>query len=220
MKTGEITHADQCTAAGMSTRKLRLTLNRTNPKLFQIRFQYILAHQAKMYWNMIWKSPRFVLFEDNLTNFGSKTEIMTRKSSRRDKMETEYQHSLPIQTYRSRIPSHTNDWCIKIHCVGNQVSINQTKETYGSIINAFLLLLKKDTYHIQYSLFKSPPLGIFKVGSLNKEVTNVWSGFLKKGASNFDMCGCFCYPFFIALTINTKAFTIPYKIKNSKLLSV
>ena len=30
-------------------------LNGTNPGSFQIRFQYILAQWAKMYWNQIWK---------------------------------------------------------------------------------------------------------------------------------------------------------------------
>ena len=29
-------------------------------RIFQIRFQYILARWAKMYWNLIWKNPGFV----------------------------------------------------------------------------------------------------------------------------------------------------------------
>ena len=41
----------------------------TNPGLFQIRFQYILAHRAKMYWNLIWKSSGFVSFWTNLCDF-------------------------------------------------------------------------------------------------------------------------------------------------------
>ena len=44
--------------------------NVTNPGLFQIRFQYILARCAKMYWNMIWKSPGFLPFGVILTHFG------------------------------------------------------------------------------------------------------------------------------------------------------
>ena len=52
---------------------VRLAPNGTNPGLFQIRFQYILARRAKMYWNLIWKSPGFVPFGANLTHFGSKS---------------------------------------------------------------------------------------------------------------------------------------------------
>ena len=44
---------------GMSGLTLRLASNGTNPGLFQIIFQYILAHRAKMYWNLIWRSPGF-----------------------------------------------------------------------------------------------------------------------------------------------------------------
>ena len=44
--------------------------NGTNLWLFQITFPYILAHSAKMYWNLIWKSPGFDPFEVNLTHFG------------------------------------------------------------------------------------------------------------------------------------------------------
>ena len=38
---------------------VKLSQNGKNPGLFQIRFQYILARRAKMYWNMIWKSPGY-----------------------------------------------------------------------------------------------------------------------------------------------------------------
>ena len=41
---------------------VRLTPYRTNPVLFLIRFQYILAHRAKMYWNLIRKSPGFFIW--------------------------------------------------------------------------------------------------------------------------------------------------------------
>ena len=44
---------------------------------FQIRFQYILAHRAKMYGNLIWKSPGFVPFGDNLNNFGPNFATLT-----------------------------------------------------------------------------------------------------------------------------------------------
>ena len=53
--------------------RVRLPPNGTNLGLFQIRFQYILARRAKMYCNLIWKSPRFVPFGANLTHFGSKS---------------------------------------------------------------------------------------------------------------------------------------------------
>ena len=59
--------------SGLDSKWVRFTRNRTNPGLFQIRFQYILAHRAKMYWNLIWKSPGFVLFGANMTHFGAKT---------------------------------------------------------------------------------------------------------------------------------------------------
>ena len=43
--------------------------------LFQIRFQYILARWAKMYWNLVWKSPRFVPFWISLAYFRAWTEL-------------------------------------------------------------------------------------------------------------------------------------------------
>ena len=36
----------------------------------------ILAHRAKKYWNLIWKSPGFVPFEADLTHFGTKADIL------------------------------------------------------------------------------------------------------------------------------------------------
>ena len=48
----------------------------TNPGLFQIRFQHILARRAKMYWNLIWKSPGFVPFWANRTHFGLKSDTI------------------------------------------------------------------------------------------------------------------------------------------------
>ena len=57
---------------GLAPKWVRFDQNRTNPGLFQIRFQYILARGAKMYWNLIWKSPGFVPFRSNLTQFGPK----------------------------------------------------------------------------------------------------------------------------------------------------
>ena len=57
--------------------------NGTNPVLFQIRFQYILAHCATMYWNLIWKSPGFVPFGANLKNvIGLKSNTPEREKSR------------------------------------------------------------------------------------------------------------------------------------------
>ena len=38
---------------------VRLDPNGTTPRLFQIGFQYILVNRAKMYRNLIWKSPGF-----------------------------------------------------------------------------------------------------------------------------------------------------------------
>ena len=49
---------------------VRLALNDTNLGLLKM-FQYILAHRAKMYWNLILQSSRFVLFGANLTQFGA-----------------------------------------------------------------------------------------------------------------------------------------------------
>ena len=49
-----------------------------NPGLFQIRFRYILAQCAKMYRNLIWKSPRFFPFWANLTRFGAKLATLVR----------------------------------------------------------------------------------------------------------------------------------------------
>ena len=47
---------------------VRLAPNEKNPGLFHIRFKYILARGAKMYWNLIWKSPGFFSFGANLTH--------------------------------------------------------------------------------------------------------------------------------------------------------
>ena len=52
---------------------VRLAPNGTNPGLFQIRFQYILARWAKMYWNLIWKNPGCFPFGANLIHFGAKS---------------------------------------------------------------------------------------------------------------------------------------------------
>ena len=43
--------------------------NETNPRLFQIRFQFW------KFWNLIWKSPGFVSFGANLTHFWAKPTI-------------------------------------------------------------------------------------------------------------------------------------------------
>ena len=42
---------------------------------FKIRFQYIMALGAIMYWNLIWKSHKFVAFQANLTHFGAEPVI-------------------------------------------------------------------------------------------------------------------------------------------------
>ena len=47
-----------------------LALDGTNPGLFKIRFLYILARRAKMYWNLIWKSFGLVPFGANRKQFG------------------------------------------------------------------------------------------------------------------------------------------------------
>ena len=62
-------------SSDMTPKLVRLALNGTNPGLFQIRFQYILAPRAKMYWNLIWKSLGFVPFWVNLNHFGAKPTI-------------------------------------------------------------------------------------------------------------------------------------------------
>ena len=49
--------------------------NGTNPGVFQIRFKYILAHRAKMYWNLIWKIPGFVPFGTNMTHYWTSCNI-------------------------------------------------------------------------------------------------------------------------------------------------
>ena len=54
---------------------VRLVQFEINPGLFQIRFQYILARGAKMYCNLIWKSPGFVQFEANMNLFSHKSDI-------------------------------------------------------------------------------------------------------------------------------------------------
>ena len=46
---------------------VRLVPNRTNPGLFQIKFLWILARQAKIHWNLILKVPDLSHFGDNLT---------------------------------------------------------------------------------------------------------------------------------------------------------
>ena len=59
--------------ASLAPKWVKLSQNGKNPGLFQIRFRYILAQCAKMYRNLIWKSPGFFPFWDNLTHFGAKT---------------------------------------------------------------------------------------------------------------------------------------------------
>ena len=50
---------------------------RDKPGHFQIRFQYILAWQAKMYWNLIWKSSVFVSFGQIWPNLGPNPLFLT-----------------------------------------------------------------------------------------------------------------------------------------------
>ena len=69
-------HSDPLLKTGWSdlaTKWVRLGPNWTNPWFFQIIFQYILARWAKMYWNLIWKSPIFVPLRSNLTHFKFKS---------------------------------------------------------------------------------------------------------------------------------------------------
>ena len=46
----------------------------TNVGLFKIWFPHLLTHWAKMYWNLIWKSPWSVLFGANITHFETKSD--------------------------------------------------------------------------------------------------------------------------------------------------
>ena len=64
-----------CWMVGLAPKWVRLDPNGTNPGLFQIRFQYIWldGSSSQMYWNLFWKSPRFVPFETNLINFRLKS---------------------------------------------------------------------------------------------------------------------------------------------------
>ena len=48
---------------------VKLAQNQNNLGLFQIRFQYILAHQSKMHWNSMWHKSSFFSFWANLTHF-------------------------------------------------------------------------------------------------------------------------------------------------------
>ena len=52
----------------MTMKWVGFTQNVTNPGLFQIRFQDILAHRFE-------KNPGFVPFDANLTDFGAKPDI-------------------------------------------------------------------------------------------------------------------------------------------------
>ena len=56
-------------------KKVRLEPNRTNMRLLKIWFQYILAWRVEMYWNLILKSPRSVLFGHYLTHYYPKSDI-------------------------------------------------------------------------------------------------------------------------------------------------
>ena len=51
--------------------KSKIGSNGTNLGLFQIRFQYILAQGAKMYWNLIWKKIRIYPFGTKLSQLGA-----------------------------------------------------------------------------------------------------------------------------------------------------
>ena len=51
-----------CRGVRFGPKVVILALNGTKSGLILIKFQYILAIVRKMYWNLIWKSPRFVLF--------------------------------------------------------------------------------------------------------------------------------------------------------------
>ena len=57
----------------LSPKWVKFTPNETLPGLFQIRLQYILAHRAKMYWNLFWKNPGCIPFGANLAHFGPKS---------------------------------------------------------------------------------------------------------------------------------------------------
>ena len=77
------TRASATRDGSLASNLVRLSLTVTNPEFFQIRFQYILALRAKMYWNLIWKIPGFVLFlfGANLTHYGGKPDSHVRASS-------------------------------------------------------------------------------------------------------------------------------------------
>ena len=61
--------------SAFTSKWVRLAPNGTNSRLFQIRFPYILARKAKMYWNLVWKSLRFVSLWSNLASFVHKSDI-------------------------------------------------------------------------------------------------------------------------------------------------
>ena len=71
--TGLLNRSCNTRMADLGQRWVRLAPNGTNSGLSQITFQYILARRAKIYGNVIWKSPGFVSFGANLTNFGPKS---------------------------------------------------------------------------------------------------------------------------------------------------
>ena len=54
-----------------------LSQNGKNPGLFRSDFRtFWLGEPNKLYWNLIWKSPRFFLFWDNLIHLGAKLTCM------------------------------------------------------------------------------------------------------------------------------------------------
>ena len=61
----------------------RLFPNETNLGFFKISFQYILAHRAKMYWKMILKSLRCILFGANLAHFEAESNTLLGTEVRR-----------------------------------------------------------------------------------------------------------------------------------------
>ena len=59
-------------SVSLAPKWVKFAQNGKNPGLFQARFRYILAHCAKIYRNLIWRSPGFFPFWANLTHFGTK----------------------------------------------------------------------------------------------------------------------------------------------------
>ena len=116
----------------LGTNWVTLALNGTNLGLFQIRFQNILALRAKMFWNLIWKSPKFVILWPILPIFWPEynTPLSTHLSRRRHRsagMRSNYPH--PVGQNRIKLNTlHT--W----GTVWTKVGLHQTHPVTSTIL--------------------------------------------------------------------------------------